>query len=192
MKFFVISDTHGDIDAAVEVYKTLSGIDRILHLGDYAKDGWLLESRLAVPVTALKGNMDGSYSNEDYQLLNTEYGKIYLSHGHMEAAKYGPENLLYKASSLGCKAVMYGHTHIPVYKDLGGMYLLNPGSLTHPRGGGQGSYAIVTTAPESFRAMILYWDPGGKKSGGEGGKSEKQKSMSSGFLRKIFNDSDGQ
>ena len=146
MKFFVISDTHGDVETAIQVYNTLAGIDRILHLGDYARDGWLLESRLGVPVTALKGNMDGSYSNEDYQLMNTEFGKIYLSHGHMEAVKYGPENLLYKASSLGCKAALYGHTHIPVFEDLGGMYLLNPGSLTHPRGGRRGSYAIVTTS----------------------------------------------
>ena len=30
-----------------------------------------------------------AFSNEDYLLLNTEFGKIYLSHGHMEAAKYG-------------------------------------------------------------------------------------------------------
>jgi predicted phosphodiesterase len=100
MKFLVISDTHGDIENAIQVYNTLTGIDRILHLGDYARDGWMLESRLGIPVTALKGNMDGSFSNEDYLLLNTEFGKVYLSHGHMEAAKYGPENLLYKASSL--------------------------------------------------------------------------------------------
>jgi putative phosphoesterase len=189
MKFFVISDTHGDIDTAIRVYGTLTGIDRILHLGDYARDGWLLESRLGVPVTALRGNMDGSYSNEDYQLLNTEFGKIYLSHGHMEAAKYGPENLLYKASSLGCKAAIYGHTHIPVFQDLGGMYLLNPGSLTHPRGGRQGSYAVVTTSTESFQAAILYWDP---EAQGESLGSGDKKRVSAGFLRRVFNDSDGQ
>ncbi|MGI6733795.1 MAG: YfcE family phosphodiesterase [Anaerovoracaceae bacterium] len=187
MKFFVISDTHGDVETAIQVYNTLAGIDRILHLGDYARDGWLLESRLGVPVTALKGNMDGSYSNEDYQLMNTEFGKIYLSHGHMEAVKYGPENLLYKASSLGCKAALYGHTHIPVFEDLGGMYLLNPGSLTHPRGGRRGSYAIVTTSAESFQATILYWDPDAQS---ENTGGEDKKNISSGFLRRILNDSD--
>ncbi len=189
MRFFVIADTHGDIGAAAEVYETLSDIDRILHLGDYARDGWLLESRLRVPVTAVKGNMDGSYSNDDYQIINTEFGKIYLTHGHMEAAKYGPENLLYKASSLGCKAAMYGHTHVPAYKDLGGMYLLNPGSLTHPRGNRQGSYAVVTTAPDSFRATIFYWDPLQKDNRAE---NNEKKGISPGFLRRIFNDSDGQ
>lgn len=190
MKFLVISDTHGDIETALQVLETLEGIDRILHLGDYVRDGWLMESRTAIPVNAIKGNMDGSFSNEDYQILNTEFGKIYLTHGHMEAAKYGPENLLYKASSLGCKAAMYGHTHIPLYRDLGGMYLLNPGSLTHPRGNRQGSYAVVTTSPDSFQATILYWDPEERRSS-EGAERNK-KTSSSGFLRRVFNDSDGQ
>jgi hypothetical protein len=188
MKLFVISDTHGDIDTAAEVFNTLSGIDRILHLGDYARDGWLLESRLKVPVTALKGNMDGSYSNEDYQILNTGFGKIYLTHGHMEAAKYGPENLLYKASSLGCKAAFYGHTHIPLYRDLGGMYLLNPGSLTHPRGGRLGSYAVVSASNGSFAATIFFWDQ--KKS--ESSLRAETVGNTAGFLRRIFNDSDRQ
>lgn len=182
MKFLVISDTHGDIETAIQVYNTLTGIDRILHLGDYARDGWMLESRLGIPVTALKGNMDGSFSNEDYLLLNTEFGKVYLSHGHMEAAKYGPENLLYKASSLGCKAAIYGHTHVPVFKDLGGMYLLNPGSLTRPRRGGKGSYATVITSQESFQATIYYWDPEEQKGSPE---PEDGKSTSGGFFRKI-------
>ena len=159
MNFLVISDTHGNIDSAIDVYNAFSGIDRILHLGDYAKDGWLLESRLNVPVTALKGNMDGSYSNEDYRILDTEFGKLYLTHGHMEAAKRGPENILYKASSLGCKAALYGHTHIPVFKDLGGIYLLNPGSLTHPKGNNLGSYALMTTTNSSFFAEIRFWNP---------------------------------
>ncbi|GAB1476154.1 hypothetical protein MASR2M70_09880 [Bacillota bacterium] len=187
MRFFVISDTHGDIDTAIEVFNTLSDINGIIHLGDYARDGWLLESRLGLPVTAVKGNMDGSYSNDDYRILNTEFGKIYLTHGHMEAAKYGPENLLYKASSLGCKAAFYGHTHSPVYKDLGGMYLLNPGSLTHPRGGRLGSYAIATATSEEFSGTVLFWNP-------KEGKRDAawEKATPSGFLRRIFNDSDGQ
>lgn len=159
MKFFVISDTHGEIDAAVEIYEELENIDRIIHLGDYERDGWLLESRLRVPVTTVKGNMDGGYSNEDYRILNTEFGKIYLTHGHMEAAKRGPENILYKASSLGCKAAFYGHTHVPLYKDYGGIYLLNPGSLSLPKGREPGSYAIVETGENLFSATILYYNP---------------------------------
>lgn len=188
MRFLVVGDTHGNIDPVIEVYQNLSGIDRILHMGDYARDGWLLESRLKVPVTAIKGNMDGSYSNDDYQIINTEFGKIYLTHGHMEAAKYGPENLLYKASSLGCKAAIYGHTHIPLYKDLGGMYLLNPGSISHPRGGRQGSYALVTTLEGNFSASIIYLNTDLQECKKYENVGEKTKTT--GVLRRIFNDCD--
>ncbi len=165
MRFLVISDTHGRISEAENVVNSLSGIDYVLHLGDYQRDGLRLESRCGVPVVALKGNMDGSFSNEGYRIIDTEYGRMYLSHGHMEAVKRGPENILYKASSLGCIAALHGHTHVPEYRDLGGIYLLNPGSLTQPRGKRRGSYAIITTSPDAFQATIFFLDFERGKSG---------------------------
>lgn len=187
MKFLVISDTHGRIEEAEEVYRSLEQVDRILHLGDCQKDGLRLESRLGIPVTALKGNADGGYSQEDFRILNTEYGTIYLSHGHMEAVKHGPENILYKASSLGCKAVLYGHTHVPVFLDLGGIYILNPGSLTQPAGGRSGSYAVLETSKNEFNASILFYLPEeGLKTVSKVGKSTE----SEGLLRRILNNSD--
>jgi hypothetical protein len=187
MKFLVISDTHGRIEEAVEVYRSLDKVDRILHLGDFRKDGLRLESCLGIPVTALKGNADGGYSQEDYRILNTEYGTIYLSHGHMEAVKRGPENILYKASSLGCKAVLHGHTHVPAFLDFGGIYLLNPGSLTQPAGGRSGSYAVLETSESEFNASIFYYHPGeDSEPVSKVGKSAENE----GFLRRILNDSD--
>ena len=41
-------------------------------------------------------------------------------------------NIMYKATNLGCKAILYGHTHIPHYECID-IHLLNPGSLTIPR-----------------------------------------------------------
>ena len=192
MKFLVLSDTHGSISDAEEVFKSLEGVTQIIHLGDYASDGYQLESRLGIPVITVKGNMDGSYSGNDYKIIETEYGKLYLSHGHMEAVKFSPHNLLYKAASLGCKAALYGHTHVPVYEDVGGMYLLNPGSLTRPRGGRPGSFAVIDTGDDSFTAAMLYWDRN-KRTAGNGTDSDySRRTAAGGFLRRIFNDSDGQ
>ncbi len=191
MKFLIISDTHGRLGPAEEIFKSLSDIDSIIHLGDYQRDGELLKEKLQVPVIALKGNMDGSFGNEDYFILETEFGKLYLSHGHIEAVKFGPENLLYKASSLGCSAAIFGHTHIPSFDNIEGMYLLNPGSLTNPRGGRRGSYAVLTTEKDSFSANILYADPEPQKQQYSSG-SDNKGAVSTGFLRSRFNDSDGQ
>ena len=191
MKFFVISDTHGRLGPAEEIYKGLSGIDRVIHLGDYERDGQLLAKKIGVPVISLKGNMDGSYSKDDYRILETEYGKIYLAHGHVESVKQGPDCLLYKASSLGCRAALFGHTHVPVFEEHKGMYLLNPGSLTDPRGGRSGSYAVMTTEADSFSAVILYVDPPQKKQPSADASKSKQPAET-GFLRERFIDSDGQ
>lgn len=182
MKYLVISDTHGSINEAKAVYQKHQDVGAMIHLGDYEKDGLRLEHELGIPVITVKGNLDGSHSYDDYRILNTEFGKLYLSHGHMEGVKYDPNNLLYKATSLGCKAALFGHTHIPVYEDFGGIYLFNPGSLPLPRGGRIGSYGILQTEENFFSATILYWNKEKKEATG----------VESGFLRRVFNDSDGQ
>lgn len=159
MKLLVISDTHGKIDKAIEIYKTRKDVDLILHLGDLSSDAKKIESQLGVSVLSVKGNMDGCYSREGYQILETSFGNIFIAHGHMENVKQSPHNLIYKAESLGCKAAFYGHTHVPVFEQLGGIYLLNPGSLTLPLGGRKGSYALVNVTEDKLKASIVYLTP---------------------------------
>ncbi|MBE6037018.1 MAG: metallophosphoesterase [Clostridiales bacterium] len=161
MRYLVISDTHGATDVAEMVFKSqhsIDPIDEIIHLGDYYRDAMDLARRVDVPVTAVKGNMDGSFSSNDYKILETEFGNIYLAHGHMESVKFSNREIMYKADALGCKAVFYGHTHVPFYTVEEGLYVLNPGSLGRPAGGRKGSYAIVTVEKDQFSATILYVD----------------------------------
>lgn len=161
MRLFVISDTHGDIQRAAEIYQRLDHIDHIdhiVHLGDLYQDAKALEALLHVPVISVKGNMDGAFSSGGHQLLNTPFGRIFLAHGHMENVKRGLDTILYKAESLGCKAAMFGHTHVPLFQQAGDMYLLNPGSLALPVGGRKGSYAVVTLTPDHMDAQIGYED----------------------------------
>lgn len=156
MKLFVISDTHGDIRQAAELYGCLNDIDYLVHLGDFYQDAKALEALLKVPVISVKGNMDGAFSSAGYQLLNTPFSPVFLAHGHMENVKRGLDAILYKAESLGCKVVMFGHTHIPLFQKAGDMYLVNPGSLSLPVGGRQGSYALVTLTQDRIEAEICY------------------------------------
>ena len=178
MKLLVISDTHGKIDKAVEIYKMLKDVDLIVHLGDLSSDAKKLECQLGVAVLSVKGNMDGVFSRDGYKILETDFGKIFLAHGHMENVKQSRQNLVYKAEALGCKAAFYGHTHVPVYEVIGGMYLLNPGSLSLPVGRRKGSYAIVNTTEDSLEASIVYQD------------TPQNVKAESGFLRNLLNYSD--
>ena len=156
MRIYVIGDTHGRTEKAVSIYQNLKEIDLVVHLGDFWKDAQSLKRQFQVPLLSVKGNMDGCFSKEEYKILETDFGKIYIAHGHMENVKQGPQNILYKAESLGCRAVFFGHTHKPVFLELEGMYLLNPGSLTLPVGGRKGSCAVVSIDSGSLNATILY------------------------------------
>jgi len=178
LRIFVISDTHGKIDKAVEIYQTLQDIDLIVHLGDLWNDAKKMKDQLNVPLVGVKGNMDGSFSRDGYHILETDFGKIFLAHGHMESVKQSLENLMYKAESLQCRAAFFGHTHIPLFREIEGLYLLNPGSLSLPAGGRKGSYAIATATEDSLDAAILYEDV------------QQSRKTESGLIKNMLNDSD--
>ena len=156
MKLFVISDTHGSTGKALDVYSSLGPIDLIVHLGDVERDARRIAELTGKDVVSVRGNNEASHAKEDFRILETEFGNLLLTHGHKQKVKLGLQSLLYKAEELGCKAALFGHTHVPVYIEANGVFLLNPGSLTFPSGGSQGSYALVETAPSSFSASIVY------------------------------------
>lgn len=162
MRILVLSDTHGDIQPAIEVYEEQS-VDRpfdcIIHLGDTNSDARELADRLKANVIGVKGNMDNSYSSDDYLVFDTEFGGLLLMHGHLEHVKMTTEHLPERARERDCKAVLFGHTHKPCLENVNGIYLLNPGSISKPQLNQEGSYAILNTGENQFSATILFYKP---------------------------------
>ena len=154
MKLYVLSDTHGRIEKAVAIYKKLHSIDLIIHLGDLVSDSMKISELTGSPMISVKGNNDFFHKKEDFRILETEYGNLFLTHGHIQGVKFGLQKLLYRTLELNCKAVLFGHTHIPLFTESNGVYLLNPGSLTLPMDSSSGSYAIVNTSADEFSASI--------------------------------------
>lgn len=183
MKMLVISDTHGNLKRSCEVFEKLKDVDLLVHLGDHEKDAEDLGRMLGVDYVSVKGNMDGAMRSEDSRyILDTEYGKIYLTHGHTEGVSGGSyDRLLYRCEELGCKAVFFGHTHVPCNEEIDGIRILNPGSISRPRDGSDGSYAVVHTYEDRIDCSVIYYRTDGgpprKKPGG-------------GFLRNMLNNSD--
>lgn len=185
MKFFVISDTHGRLEKVYKVYEKLNNIDMIIHLGDYSRDAETIEETLGVDVIYVRGNMDGAFGEDSRKILETEYGKILLAHGHVDNVKNSYQNILYKAEELGCKAAFFGHTHQPFYGEFNGIHLLNPGSLPLPRGGSKSSYAIVNTTEAELRASIILYDIIDSSS-----SSSASSKVEGGYLKNLLNNSD--
>lgn len=167
MRILVISDTHGEMGKVYEVYRSLKDIDMIVHLGDLKSDANDLEEKLGIEVAGVKGNMDGARTKEDSSMIiNTEAGKILLTHGHADGVNYNLTQLYYRALEEGCVAAFFGHTHVPYLEESGEVILLNPGSLTRPRDGSDGSYSIVETGKDGIKCDIRYYRKSTKPRGG--------------------------
>lgn len=155
MKILVISDTHGRLEKAQELIEKKGPFDLVVHLGDLEEDARILARRTGAQIRCVKGNMDGG-TREDAQVLSTSFGDILLVHGHIQGVKNGLMNIVYAAGEKNCRAVFFGHTHVPLLEESQGIYLLNPGSLTLPHLADRGSYAIVEIEKEQMHASILY------------------------------------
>ncbi|MGI6736502.1 MAG: metallophosphoesterase family protein [Anaerovoracaceae bacterium] len=182
MKLFVISDTHGMLGKAEEVYQRLKDVDLLVHLGDHRRDGEELAERFGLPSACVGGNCDGVRGRDAETVLKTEYGRIFLTHGHDYHVGYRYDDLLQRCRELDCRAAFFGHTHVPVVDEIDGIRLLNPGSLSLPRDGSDGSYAIVHAEPDRIETAVLYYRPQGEP---------PRKKPRGGFLRNLMNYSDG-
>ncbi|ENM5833662.1 phosphodiesterase [Vibrio metoecus] len=161
MKLFFISDLHGSLPAteqALALYKA-SGAQSLVLLGDLLNhgprnpipDGYnppAVAERLnefAEQIIAVRGNCD---SEVDQMLLNFpmmgDYAwvlldsgqRLFLTHGHLYHGEKLPP--LKKGDVL-----VHGHTHVPVVDWAGHVWIVNPGSMTFPRGNHQPSYGVL-------------------------------------------------
>lgn len=206
MKYLVLSDTHGEIDRALRVARHYEKeIEGVIHLGDYSRDAEILEEELGCEVISVKGNCDGDYSG-DFKVLDTPAGRILLTHGHGQKVKMSLINLIYRAQELDCSAALFGHTHVSLVSEEGGVLLVNPGSLTYPSDGSGGSFAMLDVSGDEPLATVMYYDafargtaPQASAPGASGNGSDKSSSGTvakpatrkrSGHLRNLLNNSD--
>lgn len=194
MRIFVISDTHGKLDRALEVYKKLAAeapVDMLVHCGDYYSDALELRARLGLPLVAVKGNCDGCFDEENFSLLDTECGSLLITHGHSYNVGADMQRLYYKAVESGCVGVIFGHTHRAVYLKHEDIYLMNPGSLTAARDGSGGSFGLLVTSDDGIWGKIYSYEDFMLPSGGGGQSSARKKpKVKSGHLRELINYSD--
>ena len=167
MKILAISDTHGELGKVYEVYRSIKDVDMILHMGDYLRDAEDLNKRIDVPVIGVKGNCDGALRKEDCtEIVETEAGKILMTHGHVDGVNYDITNLVYRGMEEEARIILFGHTHIPYLENTDDLMIMNPGSLTRPRDGSYGSYGIIEINGDSVHGEIIYYKKPYKAKGG--------------------------
>lgn len=173
MKNLIISDIHGSEDALVEVLKLYNRkeFDKIIICGDILYHGarnplpeghnpkGVIEilNSLKGSIIAVKGNCESEVDQMvmefpvmgEYSYYKVGKRTIFITHGH----SIGPDST--PPLNLG-DIFLSGHTHIPMAEKRNGINLLNPGSISLPKGGYDPSYGILTE--KSFRVFSLKKD----------------------------------
>lgn len=148
LRIGVVSDTHKDLSLAKIAIKDMGKVDLLLHAGDHYKDALILAQEFKVETKAVIGNCDYALSNPAEDIFELAGYKFLLTHGHQYGVKTKLDRLYYKGLELGVDIVVFGHTHVPLNVVEGNIQLLNPGSLSLPRGNSKPSYAIIECYPE--------------------------------------------
>ena len=155
MRIGVFSDTHGDISHARQFFDSLAPLDCIFHLGDYAADGQKLAKLFACPVYAVRGNCDFRSDEPSERVVDLGGKRFLLLHGHQY---YYTDALFYRGEEAHADMVLYGHTHMPDLSADGPRLLLNPGSLSRPRGGSAESCALVLLSGDDLNVRFVNAD----------------------------------
>lgn len=160
MKYMFASDIHGSAwycSRMLERYKE-SGADRLILLGDilyhgprndlpkeYApKEVIAMLNPLRDQIYAVRGNCDTEVDQmvlefpilADYAVLVLDGKTFYATHGHI----YNQDNLPpVKAGDI----LIHGHTHLLKAEQCGEITILNPGSVSIPKGGNPNSYGML-------------------------------------------------
>ncbi len=139
MKLVIVSDNHGRRDVLKRIVGEHPDADAFLHAGDSE----MPEDELR-PFVSVTGNNDMYYPHPQLRVLEYDNFKVLLIHSHQFLMFKRAEKLVHKAHQLGCRIVVFGHTHVFEHTQISGVHLINPGSTYYNRDGKRPCYAVVT------------------------------------------------
>ncbi len=143
MRIGVFSDSHGDLEALKRAVDHAGHLDFAIHCGDYYEDIVKVLGNTPILYEGVCGNVDFVRHAPLEQLLNLGGVSIYVSHGHLFDVKYDLNRLFYKGLEVQADICLFGHTHVAQILEKEGLILMNPGSVTRPKGGKKVSYGLI-------------------------------------------------
>lgn len=154
MKIAVFGDSHGKLQYIDEAMKTLEEIELVIHTGDYFSDLEYIQRKYNIKALGVRGNCDAKGEAEIIEEINGN--RVFLCHGHQYNVKSNLHTIFYRGKEIGADLVIFGHSHVPCYGKEEDMILLNPGSISEPRGGSKRSLAIVEIEEEIKVSFIEF------------------------------------
>ncbi|WP_456275811.1 metallophosphoesterase family protein [Bacillus sp. AK128] len=162
MKIIVLSDTHLPKKAKELPAKLIDEIktaNHLLHLGDWQSVDVYLTLKGMIKIDGVAGNVDDVdiVTLLGYQKIVSFNGiNIGLVHGHLGKGKNTEERAYNTFSSNKVDLILFGHSHIPIYKIVNGVTLFNPGSPTDKRRHPLYSFGVIHIADGDFSINHLF------------------------------------
>lgn len=136
VRIVVCSDSHNNFLRLHQVVEQQGDAHLFLHLGDGEEEfddlACLYPDKKFLFVG---GNCDWFSPAKRENVVTCQGKRIFFTHGHLYGVKRDTARLLERARQLKADICCFGHTHTPLSTYQDGVYLLNPGSVSQPRGG---------------------------------------------------------
>lgn len=153
MRVIVVSDNHGNQDILLIIKHIYSSLYKnqvqFVHLGDSQS------KKKLHGFTCVKGNND-LLDLPKIQEFQINHKKIYCTHG--DEYEYSLEELYRTIDIYKPHIFLFGHTHCVIAEKYKNTLILNPGSITLPRDGKNGSYMILNIENNQVSYKIIRID----------------------------------
>jgi putative phosphoesterase len=151
VRIAVLADTHADRLEYLpqKVIDALSGVDLVIHAGDFTDLKLLTDLKQLKEVKAVHGNMDSRQLRSilpTKEVFETDGKRIGITHG--SGAPWGIEERVRKVfESDRIDIIVYGHSHRSQNKVINDILFFNPGKATD-------SFGIITIDGEAKGEII--------------------------------------
>ncbi|KUH55381.1 MULTISPECIES: metallophosphoesterase [unclassified Megasphaera] len=141
----LVSDSHGRFSCLEQMVDQAPDVCCWIHGGDYCEDAEDLGAYAAVPVYAVLGNNDylTDLNVPERRLVKAAGLTIAVIHGSQWYGEKRLQKLEEWGHHAGADLVVFGHTHRQYLLEREDLVIVNPGSISRPRDGREGTYAIV-------------------------------------------------
>ena len=155
MRIIVMSDSHRNFRNVQRVVEKHPDADLYIHLGDGEREFEdvqnLYPNRRYLWVA---GNCDFGSETKSSDLVKLSGKNVLITHGHTYYVKRSLSELKTAARICRASVVLSGHTHVAYTEYDGGLYIMNPGSLSIPRQGGP-TYGILDITSQGIMTNIV-------------------------------------
>ncbi|MCI5774979.1 MAG: YfcE family phosphodiesterase [Aerococcus sp.] len=130
-RILIVSDNHGDHEILETIVaRESSRVDRMLHLGDSELKN---DDPIWKNFDVVTGNVD-FYPYPEALTIDVPEGKLFMTHGHLYNVRSNRQTLAQAAKAAGASIALFGHIHVTTQENIDGVWCINPGSISQPRG----------------------------------------------------------